>query len=96
MGRRLFAWDRRSVCSGRANVAIAVAESARCRINEVAAVCRAVGLEHTLTLSEVGVLLGSVERQNLSILGAVPGVLAVEIERELPLQGFRRRRDDPR
>ena len=64
----------------RANVVIAVTDDARDRIHEVAAACRALGLEHTSTLADVGVLLGSLELDNLLRLWAVPGVLAVEIE----------------
>jgi hypothetical protein len=63
------------------NVAVAVAEDARGCIYEVAAACRALGLEHTATLTEVGVLTGLVEFQNLAKLWAVPGVIAVEVER---------------
>jgi hypothetical protein len=65
----------------RANVAIAIAASACDRIYEIAAACRALGLEHTSTLTGVGVLLGSVELDNLLSLWAVPGVVAVELER---------------
>jgi hypothetical protein len=69
----------------RINVAVAVAESACDRIYEVAAVCRALGLAHTSTLTDVGVLLGSVEFEDLPRLRAVPGVVAVELEREYQL-----------
>jgi len=67
----------------RVNVAVAVAEDARECIYEVAAACRAVGLDHTATLTSVGVLTGSVEFAILAKLWAIPGVLAVEIERGL-------------
>jgi hypothetical protein len=66
----------------RANVAIAVADEARDRIFEVAATCRALGLDHTSTLTDIGVLLGSLELDNLLRVRAVPGVVAVEIERD--------------
>ena len=59
---------------------VAVTDDARDRIHEVAAACRALGLEHTSTLADVGVLLGSLQLDNLLSLWAVPGVLAVEIE----------------
>jgi hypothetical protein len=65
----------------RFNVAVAVAEDARGRIYEVAAACRALGLEHTSTLEDVGVLTGSVEFHDLPKLRAIPGVVAVELER---------------
>jgi hypothetical protein len=88
MGRFAFGRDARrgGYAVRRANVAIAVAEDARDRILEVAAVCRALGLEHTSTLTDIGVLLGSVELGNLLTLRAVPGVVAVEIEREFRMK----------
>lgn len=64
----------------RVNVAVAVADDAQDRIYEVAAACRALGLDHTATLAVVGVLTGSMEYRDLRRLWAVPGVLAVEIE----------------
>jgi len=67
----------------RINVAIAVAEEARDRIYEVAQVCRALGFAHSSTLPEIGVLIGSAEVEGLPKLRAIPGVLAVEMERSL-------------
>jgi hypothetical protein len=64
----------------RVNVAIAVAEGARELIYEVAAKCRAIGLEHTSTLPDFGLLLGSVDADSLPRLKAVRGVEAVEVE----------------
>ena len=68
----------------RVNVAVAVTVDAQHRIYEVAAACRALGLDHTATLAVVGVLTGSMESGDLRRLWAVPGVLAVEVE-----NGFR-------
>ena len=62
----------------RINVAIAVAGEAHGRLYEVAAICRGLGFGHTATLSDVGVLRGSVELEALAALRAVPGVLGVE------------------
>lgn len=67
----------------RINVAIAIAEEARDRIYEVAEVCRALGFAHTSTLSNIGILVGSAEVEDLPLLRAIPGVLAVEMERAL-------------
>ena len=79
MARCLPSYDPgRSV--SRVNVAVAVAEDARGRIYEVAAACRALGLEHTSTLAGIGVLTGSVEFHDLPKLRAIPGVVAVELE----------------
>jgi hypothetical protein len=75
----------------RINVAIAVAEEARDRLYEVAAVCRALGFGHTATLTDVGVLIGSAEIDDLPTLRAIPGVVAIEMEREFRVDGFPRR-----
>jgi hypothetical protein len=66
----------------RVNVAVAVADEAQGRIYEVAAACRALGLDHSATLAMVGVLTGSMESEDLAKLWAIPGVLAVEVENE--------------
>ena len=70
----------------RVKVAVAIADSARTHIHEVAAACRAAGLEHTATLSEVGLLMGTVLAGNLIRLRHVAGVLTVELERRLQLR----------
>lgn len=77
----------------RANVAIAIAEDARDRLYEVAAACRAHGFEHTATLSDIGVLTGSAELEDLPKLRAVPGVVAVELERGFRIRAPRVRGD---
>jgi hypothetical protein len=64
------------------DVAVAVAEDARERLYEIAAACRALGLQHTATLPVIGVLVGSMESGELPRLWAVPGVLAVEVKRD--------------
>jgi hypothetical protein len=74
--------QRGSYAVSRVNVAVAVADEAQGRIYEVAAACRALGLDHTATLAAVGVLTGSMESAGLAKLLAVPGVLAVEVENE--------------
>lgn len=66
----------------RVDVAVAVAEDAQGRLYEVAAACRALGLQHTETLAAVGVLIGSMEACDLMRLWAVPGVLTVEVKRD--------------
>ena len=66
----------------RVNVAVAVADDAMGRIHEVAAACRALGLDHTATLAAVGLLTGSVEPGDVAKLLAIPGVLMVELEHE--------------
>lgn len=68
----------------RLKVAVAVADDARDRIYEIAAACRALGLDHTVTLATVGLFTGSMESRDLAKLSAIPGVLIVEVE-----QGFR-------
>lgn len=73
----------------RINVAIAVAEEARDRLYEVAQVCRALGFAHSSTLSDIGILIGSAEVEDLPMLRAIPGVLAVETERALQIAATR-------
>jgi len=68
----------------RLEVAVAVADEARGRIYDVAAACRAVGLDHTVTLAAVGLLTGSMESGDLAKLSAIPGVLMVEVKHEFP------------
>lgn len=64
----------------RVNVTIAVAGDARDRLYEVATVCRALGFGHTSTRSDLGVLVGSAELEDLPSLRAVPGVIGIEME----------------
>ena len=71
-------WESYAV--SRVNVAVALEDDAQSRIHEVAAACRALGLDHTTTLAAVGVLTGSMESNELAKLLSVPGVLAVEVE----------------
>src|ERR1700751_2413248 len=68
-----------SYAVSRVNVAVAVADEAQGSIYEVAAACRALGLDHTATLAAVGVLTGSMESEELAKL------LAVEVECEFRL-----------
>jgi hypothetical protein len=75
--------QRGSCAVSRVDVAVAVADDAQGRIYEVAAACRALGMDHTTTLATVGVLTGSMESDELVKLLAVPGVLAVEVKCEL-------------
>jgi len=86
-------WPRPGAGPTRANVAIAVSDEARARIDEIAARCRALGLEHTSTLFGIGVLLGSVELRDLPRVKAVPGVAVVEIERGFRFRDLRVRGD---
>jgi hypothetical protein len=66
----------------RLKIAVAVADDARGRLYEVAAACRALGLDHTGTHAGAGLLTGSIESGGLARLLAIPGVLTVEIEHE--------------
>jgi uncharacterized protein (DUF1697 family) len=77
----------------RVNVAIALADEARIRMDEVAAACRACGFDHIATLSAAGILTGSVEFEKLASVRAVPGVLTVEVECQCP-QAITARADD--
>ena len=64
----------------RIHVAIAVVGDARSRLYEVATICRRLGFGHTSTNTDVGVLQGLAELEDLPALRAVPGVLAIEME----------------
>jgi hypothetical protein len=77
--------ERRDAVS-RVNVAVAVADEARDSIHEIAAACRALGLDHTATLTMAGILTGSVESGRVADLRAVAGVVAVEIECQVPVR----------
>lgn len=74
----------------RINVTIAVAGDARGRLYEVATVCRALGFGHTSTRSDLGVLVGSAELEDLPSLRAVPGVISIEMEERRTARGSRR------
>ena len=64
----------------RINVASAVAGDSRDRLYEVATICRTLGFGHTSTRSDLGMLVGSAELEDLPSLRAVPGVAAIEME----------------
>jgi len=64
----------------RINVAIAVGGDSRDRLYEVASLCRALGFGHTSTRSDLGLLVGSAEFEDLPSLRAVPGVIGIEVE----------------
>lgn len=85
-GREIYGAEPRAGAEAvsRVNVAVAVADDARSCIYEIAAACRAVGFDHTATLTTVGVLTGSVEFEKLANLWAVSGVVAVEVECDFP------------
>ena len=74
----------------RINVAIAVAGDVRDRLYEVATICRALGFGHTSTRSDLGVLMGSAELEDLPSLRAVPGVIGIEMEERRTARGARR------
>jgi len=67
--------------AGRIRVAVAVADEAIERIDEVAARCQAVGFRRDVTLAGIGVFTGSVELRWLAVLTSIPGVLAVAARR---------------
>ena len=66
----------------RVNVAVALEDDAQGRIYEVAAACRALGLDHTATIAAVGVLTGSMESRELAKL------LAIGREKVCSFSGF--------
>ena len=64
----------------RVNIAIALAEEARGRLEEVAATCSALGLAECARLTGIGILVGSVSLRNLRRLWSVPEIVAIELE----------------
>ena len=74
----------------RIDVTIAVGKDLRDRIYEIAAVCRALGFGHTSTHSDLGVLVGSAELEDLPSLRAVAGVIGIEMEEGRTYRGARR------
>jgi hypothetical protein len=67
----------------RIRVAIAVADEALPRLDEVVAACRALGFRADSTLTGVGIFTGCIDADTLGALRAVPGVAAVELERDI-------------
>ena len=74
----------------RVDVTIAVGRDSRDRLHEVATICRALGFGHTSTHSDLGVLVGSADLEDLPSLRAVPGVIGIEIEEGRSSRGARR------
>ena len=74
----------------RVDVTIAVGRDSRDRIYEVAAICRALGFGHTSTHSDLGVLIGSADLDDLPSLRAVPGVIGIEMDDGRSSRGTRR------
>jgi hypothetical protein len=64
-------------------VALAVAENACRRTDEIARSCVAVGLRLTAALPGIGVIVGSIEPGELRRLWSVPDVIAIEVEHKL-------------
>ena len=67
-------------------VAIAVNDDDLDRVQEVASACRALGFRGDSMLTGVGIFTGSIESECLRALRAVPGVAAVEIERDIRIR----------
>ena len=74
----------------RIRVAVAVADEALERLDEVALACRALGFRADSTSTSVGVFTGYIEVDRIPALRAVPGVAAVEPERPITLLRPRR------
>lgn len=66
---------------GKLRLSIAVADDHLARLAEVAAACRAAGLEVEAELASLGVITGRAEARSIGGLRAVRGVSAVEPER---------------
>jgi hypothetical protein len=64
----------------RIRVAMAVADDALERVQEVLASCRAVGFRADSALTGVGIFTGWIEAENVGALREIAGVAAVELE----------------
>jgi hypothetical protein len=67
----------------RIRVAVAVADDALERLNEVVRACHAVGFRADSTLTGVGVFTGFIDEDNVAALRAVAGVAVVEPEHKM-------------
>jgi hypothetical protein len=74
----------------RIRVAVAVADEALERLDEVARACRELGFHPDSTLTSVGVFTGYIEIDHIPLLRSVRGVAAVEPERPISLLRPRR------
>jgi hypothetical protein len=74
----------------RIRVAVAVADEALERLEQVARACRELGFHVDSTLTSVGILTGFIEIDRIPLLRAVPGVAAVEPERPITILRPRR------
>ena len=70
----------------RVRIAIAVTDDALGRMQEVVHACQALGFRADSTLPWVGIFTGLVEAELIGMLRMIPGVAAVEIERERKVQ----------
>jgi hypothetical protein len=75
----------------RIRVAIAVDDDALTCVETVAQECRALGFREETAIRVVGVFTGSIERERLAALRAVPGVAAVEVQCRLRIRAPRLR-----
>jgi hypothetical protein len=67
-------------------VGIAVDDESLERVEEVVRACRALGFRGDSTLTGVGVFTGTIAAENVAALRALPGVAAVEIERNVRIR----------
>lgn len=74
----------------RIRVAIAVADEALERFDEVVLACDALGFRGDSLLTSVGVLTGSIEGDRVQALRGVSGVARVEVERRLRIHTVQR------
>jgi hypothetical protein len=70
-------------------VAIAVADEALERVQEVLAACRALGFQPDSALTGVGIFTGRMEAQKVGAVLKVPGVAAVELDRSIRIHTSR-------
>ena len=70
----------------RLRVAVAVTDEALGRVQEVIRACCALGFREEVTLPWVGIFTGLIEADTVQGLRMIPGVAAVELERDSKIE----------
>lgn len=69
----------------RRNVIVTVADSHLAAVGELAGLLRDAGMDVDVVLPAIGIVTGSVDADKLAAIAAVPGVAAVEEQRDVQL-----------
>lgn len=75
--------------TSRIRIAIALADDAFGRSDDILDACRALGFESDAALTGVGIYTGSIELERVASLRTIAGVAAVELERQTQIHSLR-------